>query len=114
MKRRLLLPLRPGSDGLPWQCGSIFAHWASVSSSFSMPGRKVDWMRMNENVCLQIYQRGTGKGWTSVVVDGRFEEFPDTHLWRSERLHAWTLLQMYRLVGNRRVEAADAANGLGV
>jgi hypothetical protein len=27
----LSLPLRPGSLGLPRQCGSIFAHWASVS-----------------------------------------------------------------------------------
>src|SRR5688572_21679870 len=32
MKRRLLLPLRPGSVGLPRQCGSIFAHWASVKT----------------------------------------------------------------------------------
>ena len=31
-KRRLSLPLRPGSIGLPRQCGSIFAHWASVST----------------------------------------------------------------------------------
>ncbi|MGO8536136.1 pyridoxamine 5'-phosphate oxidase family protein, partial [Rhizobium ruizarguesonis] len=63
--------------------------------SFSMPCRKVDWMRMNENVCLQIYQRSAGRGWTSVVVDGRFEEFPYTDLWRTERLHAWALLQKH-------------------
>ena len=25
--RRLFLPLRPGSSGLPRQCGSIFANW---------------------------------------------------------------------------------------
>jgi hypothetical protein len=31
-KRRLLLPLRPGSVGLHRQCGSIFAHWASVNT----------------------------------------------------------------------------------
>src|SRR5215217_2299787 len=29
-KRRLSAPLRPGSDGFPRQCGSIFAHWASL------------------------------------------------------------------------------------
>src|SRR6185312_14222766 len=29
--KRLSLPLRPGSPGLPRQRGSIFAHWASVS-----------------------------------------------------------------------------------
>src|SRR3546814_478836 len=35
-KRRLSLPLRPGSVGLPRQCGSIFAHWASVSTNRSI------------------------------------------------------------------------------
>src|SRR5665213_1886028 len=35
-KRRLSLPLRPGSVGLPRQCGSIFAHWASVSTDRSI------------------------------------------------------------------------------
>lgn len=30
-KRRLSFPLRPGSVRLPRQCGSIFAHWASVN-----------------------------------------------------------------------------------
>src|SRR5690606_14706278 len=34
-KRRLSFPLRPGSVGLPRQCGSIFAHWASVSTNRS-------------------------------------------------------------------------------
>ena len=34
--RRLFLPLRPGSVGLPRQCGSIFAHWASVSTKRSI------------------------------------------------------------------------------
>src|SRR5271167_4544644 len=30
---RLSLPVRPGSVGLPRQCGSIFAHWASVKTN---------------------------------------------------------------------------------
>src|SRR5882757_9440285 len=33
---RLLPPLRPGSLGLPKQCGSIFAHWASVKTNLSI------------------------------------------------------------------------------
>src|SRR6202140_3845127 len=36
-KRRLSSPLRPGSDFLPRQCGSIFAHWASLSTYRSIP-----------------------------------------------------------------------------
>jgi len=33
---RLFLPLRPGSAGLPRQCGSILAHWASVKTNRSI------------------------------------------------------------------------------
>src|SRR3712207_5560167 len=36
--RRLSLPLRPGSPGLPRQHGSIFAHWASVRTKRSIRG----------------------------------------------------------------------------
>ncbi|AHG45412.1 hypothetical protein RLEG12_20225 [Rhizobium leguminosarum bv. trifolii CB782] len=82
-------------DGRPYVVPIYFAYAKTTIYSFSMPGRKVDWMRANENVCLQIDRRGTGKGWTSVVVDGRFEEFPDTDRWRSERLQAWSLLQKH-------------------
>jgi hypothetical protein len=35
-KRRLPPPLRPGSVGFPRQCGSIFAHCASVSTNRSI------------------------------------------------------------------------------
>src|SRR3546814_12937606 len=37
MKRRLALPLRPGSDGLPRQCGPIFAHWAPGNDNPAIP-----------------------------------------------------------------------------
>src|SRR3954451_12544113 len=38
--RRLSAPLRPGSDFFPRQCGSIFAHWASVSTNRSIASLK--------------------------------------------------------------------------
>src|ERR1051325_2747020 len=38
--RRLSAPLRPGSDFFPRQCGSIFAHWASVSTYRSIASLK--------------------------------------------------------------------------
>src|SRR5215213_5998949 len=38
--RRLFLPLRPGSPGLPRQRGSIFAHWASVKIKRSIRASK--------------------------------------------------------------------------
>src|SRR3954469_22295035 len=44
-KRRLSAPLRPGSDFFPRQCGSILAHWASVSTYRSIPS-------LNHNILL--------------------------------------------------------------
>src|SRR4051794_24983223 len=38
--RRLSLPLRPGSPGLPRHSGSIFAHWVSVKTNRSIRGSK--------------------------------------------------------------------------
>src|SRR3954451_18217413 len=38
--RRLSAPLRPGSDFFPRQCGSIFAHWVSVSTNRSIASLK--------------------------------------------------------------------------
>src|SRR6478735_613626 len=38
--RRLSAPLRPGSDCFPRQCGSILAHWASVSTNRSIASLK--------------------------------------------------------------------------
>jgi hypothetical protein len=39
-KQRLSAPLRPGSLGLPKQCGCIFAHCASVNTNLSIHGLK--------------------------------------------------------------------------
>src|SRR3982750_1502713 len=44
--RRLSLPLRPGSPGLPRHNGSIFAHWASVRMKRSIQGVKKSPARM--------------------------------------------------------------------
>ena len=49
--RRLSLPLRPGSPGLPSQSGSIFAHWASVKTKRSIQrlNHSQAWMRIPES-----------------------------------------------------------------
>src|SRR3982751_6019288 len=44
--RRLSLPLRPGSPGLPRQSGSIFAHWASVKTNRSIQSLNHNQARM--------------------------------------------------------------------
>ncbi|MBC2803432.1 pyridoxamine 5'-phosphate oxidase family protein, partial [Rhizobium ruizarguesonis] len=75
-------------DGQPYVAAIYFAFSSGVAYSFTMPGKKLDWMRGNDKVCLHVEQRSSAGGWTSVVVEGRFEEFPDSDARRSERLHA--------------------------
>lgn len=59
---------------------------------FSMPGRKVDCMRRNPNVCVQVDECGKGVEWKSVVVQGRYQELDDSPELIQEREHAWRLL----------------------
>jgi uncharacterized protein len=46
--------------------------------SFSMEGRKIEWMRSNPNVCVEVDQIVDQFDWTTVVVFGRYEELRET------------------------------------
>jgi nitroimidazol reductase NimA-like FMN-containing flavoprotein (pyridoxamine 5'-phosphate oxidase superfamily) len=59
--------------------------------SFSMPGQKLEWMRRNPRVCLELDSVVSRTAWTSVVAFGRYEELPPD--WPSEGQRAQQLLQ---------------------
>ena len=82
-------------EGQPYLVPIYFAFYARVAYSFSMPGRKVEWMRRNPNVCLQVEEWPSKGSWKSVVLNGRFQELPDDEAWHEERLHAWSLLEKH-------------------
>jgi len=63
--------------------------------SFTMPGQKVDWMRLNPHVCVEVDEFQGGSGWRSVVIYGKYQEFPDTDQWHHQRLHAWSILERH-------------------
>ncbi len=60
---------------------------------FSTLGQKIDWMRANPHVCVEIDDVKSQILWTSVVVFGTYEELPDTLEHKASRLHAHELLQ---------------------
>lgn len=60
---------------------------------FSTVGQKIEWMRQNPLVCVQIDHFIRPREWQSVIVYGRYEELPGTLQWQAERLHAWSLLR---------------------
>ena len=63
--------------------------------SFSLPGQKLDWMRANPRVCVEIDHVLSRNEWTSVIAMGRYEELPDTPDYQHERVHAHELLRQH-------------------
>lgn len=79
-------------DGQPYVVPITIAFEDRRLYSFSLPGQKIDWMRQNAKVCLQVGDFGQGSGWKSVVVSGTYEELPDRIGSKREREHAWSLI----------------------
>lgn len=83
------------SDGRPYVVPIFFAYADNSLYAFSMPGKKVDWMRANPMVSVLVDARGEGREWRNVVVDGRYEELPDRIGQKRERDYAWSLLSRH-------------------
>ena len=82
-------------DGRPYIVPIYYAYADSHLYAFSMPGKKVEWMRSNPQVSAQIDERGEGREWRSVIVDGLYEELPDRIGHKRELDHAWSLLSKH-------------------
>lgn len=55
---------------------------------FATPGQKVEWMRANPLVCVEIDEVDSYDKWVSVIVIGRYEELPEPHGGEDARLPA--------------------------
>ena len=42
------------------------------------PGQKIEWMRANPRVCVEVDDVAAHDRWVSAIVFGRYEELPDT------------------------------------
>jgi nitroimidazol reductase NimA-like FMN-containing flavoprotein (pyridoxamine 5'-phosphate oxidase superfamily) len=79
-------------NGQPYVVPITFALHEEHIYGFSLEGQKIDWMRANPKVCLQSDHFDNQGGWTSVIVQGSFEELPDRIGFKIERERAWSLL----------------------
>lgn len=61
--------------------------------SFSTVGQKVDWMRANPRVCVEVDDVTDTAHWISVVAIGRYEELTDAPGDRDARHRARQLLE---------------------
>ena len=62
--------------------------WLYVFSTF---GKKIEWMRANPKVCVEIEEKVGESEWISVLVNGLYEELAEPQF-TQERTHARQLL----------------------
>jgi len=58
-------------------------------------GQKIEWMRQNAQVCLEIDELDSDRTWATVVVFGHYEELPHTAAHESARNVAERLFQRH-------------------
>ncbi|MCD2175768.1 pyridoxamine 5'-phosphate oxidase family protein [Rhizobium sp. C4] len=90
-----LARLACAKDNIPYVIPIYYALHGNRLYAFSMPGKKIEILRSNPRVCLQIDRYGDNHHWMSVVVDANFTELPDDEASRPERMQAWSLLAQH-------------------
>jgi len=63
--------------------------------SFSTVGQKIEWMRANPLVCVEVDEVMSPEQWMSVIVFGRYEELLDTPEYQGARAFPHTLLKRH-------------------
>ena len=79
-------------DNQPYVVPTSFALHHEYIYAFTTLGQKVQWMRENPKVCLEVDQRQTHNSWYSVIVFGHYEELPDRPEYQAARMTAYSLL----------------------
>lgn len=64
-------------EGQPYVVPIYFAADETHLYCFSTAGQKIDWMRANSRVCVEVDEVVDELNWKSVVVLGRYEELDD-------------------------------------
>ena len=81
----------------PYIVPIYFASHGDCLYGFSTLGQKIEWMRGNPMVCVEVDEVVSAQEWVSVIVLGRYEELPDTPEWQSVRVVAHHLLKQYAM-----------------
>jgi len=80
-------------DNQPYIVPIYFAYSEHHLYAISTLGQKIEWMRANPFVCLEVDELASDEQWMSVVVFGRYEELPDRPQYKRVREDALMLLQ---------------------
>ena len=99
-------------ENQPYVVPINFAYDGNDIIVLSTSGQKIEWMRANPKVCVQIDEIRSEKDWVSVIVNGQYQELPEPQ-YADEREHARKLLQKRHLwweapMAERQLRSADA------
>lgn len=87
-----LARLACAKDNVPYVVPIHYAHSGIHLYAFSMPGKKLDFLRANPRACVLVEALEGRHRWKSVVLDVVFHELQNTAERDSECLKAWSLL----------------------
>jgi uncharacterized protein len=78
-------------DNQPYVVPVNLAYEPDYLYVFSTFGQKIEWMRANPKVCIEIDEIAKEFQWVSVIANGRYQELPEPQ-YAAERAHARELL----------------------
>ena len=78
----------------PYVVPIYFAYEAEHLYVFSTPGQKIEWMRTNPKVCVQVSKVENETAWVSVIVIGSYQELREPQF-TDERVRARKLLDTH-------------------
>lgn len=82
-------------DRQPYVTPFCFVFQDPYLYALATQGQKVDWMRANPRVCVELDQIDAPDRWYSIVIFGHYEELPPTRDWKHELVRAHELLQQH-------------------
>jgi nitroimidazol reductase NimA-like FMN-containing flavoprotein (pyridoxamine 5'-phosphate oxidase superfamily) len=79
-------------DSQPYITPFSFVHHGGSLYSFANVGKRIEWMRANPLVCVEVEDIVTRREWRTVVIFGKYQELPDTPEFGEARVLAHNLL----------------------
>jgi hypothetical protein len=80
-------------DNQPYIVPVYFASIPGLLYGFATMGQKIEWMRLNAQVCVEADEVRSHTDWSTVLIRGHYEEFPDTAQYAQQRQQAQALLE---------------------
>ena len=71
-------------ENQPYIVPIYFVYENSYLYGFTTPGQKVEWMRSNPRVCVELDEFVDDTRWMSIIIFGSYEELPET---QEDKMH---------------------------